>query len=137
MSFKKLTLGLLLASGCVATVFDPADFNHDGHVDGADLGILLGVWGPTQGSDADFSCDHSVTGADLGVVLGNWGSLCFEVVAMRSIRGGDGSGGGDGSDLEALMQYLGATTVDELVLSLERMPFEQMRTLLETFLEPN
>lgn len=52
----------------------PADLNHDGIVDGADLGILLGAWGvvvtPTP---ADLNLDGIVDGADLGMLLGSWG----------------------------------------------------------------
>ncbi|MFG0274102.1 MAG: hypothetical protein ACF8QF_03500 [Phycisphaerales bacterium] len=48
------------------------DFNGDGFVDGADLGLLLGAWG---GSDPvfDASGDGVVDGADLGLLLGAWG----------------------------------------------------------------
>jgi len=60
----------LLASGCVATVFDPADFNHDGHVDGADLGVMLGGW--SQAGQTDLNHDGTTNGADLGILLGSW-----------------------------------------------------------------
>ncbi len=54
-----------------------ADFNDDGIVDGADLGQLLGSWGPCPGGKtpcpADFNNDGVVDGADLGVLLANWG----------------------------------------------------------------
>ncbi|MFO0962676.1 MAG: hypothetical protein U0625_07180 [Phycisphaerales bacterium] len=55
--------------GC--TVANPSDLNGDGHVDGADLGILLGSWG-TSGP-ADINGDGTVDGADLGIMLGSWG----------------------------------------------------------------
>ncbi len=55
--------------GCL---WAPADLNQDGHVDGADLGILLGGWGQA-GSPADINDDGIVDGADLGVLLGAWG----------------------------------------------------------------
>lgn len=49
------------------------DLNHDGVVDGADLGLLLGAWGPCGAScPADFNCDGEVDGADLGLLLGAW-----------------------------------------------------------------
>lgn len=56
----------------------PADLNSDGAVDGADLGILLGAWGPCADCPAtrcvgDFNGDCTVDGADLGVLLGEWG----------------------------------------------------------------
>jgi hypothetical protein len=48
------------------------DLNHDGFVNGADLGILLGEWGVS--TTADFNNDGLVTGADIGQLLGAWGS---------------------------------------------------------------
>ena len=47
------------------------DINHDGVVNGGDLGILLGDWG--VGSTADLNHDGVVTGADVGLLLGEWG----------------------------------------------------------------
>ena len=49
-----------------------ADFNFDGEVDGADLGLLLAEWG-TGRSIADINRDRSVNGADLGLLLGAFG----------------------------------------------------------------
>lgn len=49
-----------------------ADLNHDGIVDGADLGILLGQW--SADGTADLNCDDVVDGADLGILLGSWSS---------------------------------------------------------------
>jgi YD repeat-containing protein len=49
-----------------------ADLNSDGAVNGADLGLLLGAWGPGP-SIADLNSDGSVNGADLGLLLGAWG----------------------------------------------------------------
>lgn len=52
---------------------DIADFNCDGLVDGADLGTLLGFWGPCPAPcPADLDGDGEVDGADLGVLLGRW-----------------------------------------------------------------
>ena len=45
------------------------DFNGDGLVNGADLGVLLGGWGTATG---DLNADGTTDGADLGVLLGNW-----------------------------------------------------------------
>ena len=50
-----------------------ADFNCDGQVDGADLGLLLGSWGGGAGA-TDLSGDGLVDGADLGLLLGAWGT---------------------------------------------------------------
>jgi hypothetical protein len=47
------------------------DLNHDGRVDGADLGILLGAWGSAY-APADFDGSGSISGADLGLLLGAW-----------------------------------------------------------------
>ncbi|MDC0992073.1 hypothetical protein OAR33_00710, partial [bacterium] len=57
-----------------------ADFNGDGVVSGADLGLLLGAWGPCDpGAScfADLTGDGAVTGADLGLLLGAWG-VCVD-----------------------------------------------------------
>jgi len=48
----------------------PGDFNRDGSVNAADLGILLGAWGLPGVADIDRS--GAVDGADLAIVLGNW-----------------------------------------------------------------
>ena len=45
------------------------DFNGDGLVNGADLGVLLGGWATGAG---DLNADGTTDGADLGVLLGNW-----------------------------------------------------------------
>ncbi|MCA9286730.1 MAG: DUF362 domain-containing protein [Phycisphaerales bacterium] len=52
----------------------PADLDGNGAVDGADLGVLLGAWGPNPGHAADLDLDCTVGGADLGALLGAWGS---------------------------------------------------------------
>jgi hypothetical protein len=59
----------------------PADFNHDGQVDGADLGFMLASWGMHQ---ADLTGNGAVDGADIGCLLGAWGpcplswGACYE-----------------------------------------------------------
>jgi len=52
----------------------PADLNHDGKVNGADLGLMLGSWGLCSGCPADLNGDGRVNGADLGLLLGAWGN---------------------------------------------------------------
>ncbi|MEI6475811.1 MAG: dockerin type I domain-containing protein, partial [Planctomycetota bacterium] len=54
----------------------PADLNHDNMVNGADLGLMLGAWGPCPSSPcaADLNNDGQVNGADLGLMLGAWGN---------------------------------------------------------------
>ncbi|NCF40521.1 MAG: hypothetical protein GWP75_10440 [Planctomycetia bacterium] len=52
----------------------PGDFNGDGVVDGADIGILLAEWGScAKGCIADVDGDGDVDGADLGRFLALWG----------------------------------------------------------------
>ena len=53
----------------------PGDINQDGLVDGLDLSILLGNWGPctTSTCPADINGDGLVDGLDLSILLGNWG----------------------------------------------------------------
>ncbi|MEC9373995.1 MAG: FG-GAP-like repeat-containing protein, partial [Planctomycetota bacterium] len=55
---------------------DPADFNGDGVVNAADLGALLGSWGPCPAPPAfcpaDLNDDDVVNAADLGILLGSW-----------------------------------------------------------------
>ncbi len=59
-----------------ATIADddvvPGDFNGDGFVNGADLGLLLGAWGRCAGCPEDLTEDGFVNGADLGLLLGYW-----------------------------------------------------------------
>ena len=53
-----------------------ADLNGDGVVNGADLGSMLGSWGPCVGTPcpADLNSDGVINGADLGGMLGSWGT---------------------------------------------------------------
>lgn len=53
----------------------PGDLNGDGHVDGADLGFLLGAWGirGQPGFPGDVNGNGFVDGADLGGLLSAWG----------------------------------------------------------------
>lgn len=50
-----------------------ADFNGDGQVDGADMGIMLALWGTPAG---DISGDGDTNGADLGLLLTQFGTDC-------------------------------------------------------------
>ncbi len=49
------------------------DFNGDKIVDSADLGILLGAYGPSS-TALDLTNDRQINGADLAIVLGSFGS---------------------------------------------------------------
>lgn len=51
----------------------PGDLNLDGIVDGADLGLMLGAWGPCAACLADLNGSGNVDGSDLGSLLSNWG----------------------------------------------------------------
>ncbi len=52
------------------------DLDQDRIVSGADLGLLLGQWGPCapKGCIADLDGDQMVSGSDLGLLLGQWGA---------------------------------------------------------------
>lgn len=65
-----VTLTLVVTIGGKEPV--PGDFNGDGLVNGADLGLLLGAWGPCRGCPEDLNDDGVVNGADLGLELGFW-----------------------------------------------------------------
>jgi len=57
----------------IAAATTLTDLNGDGVVNGADLGFMLGSWGPcTSPCPADMNGDGVVGGADLGVLLGSW-----------------------------------------------------------------
>lgn len=63
----------LNAPACI----QPTDLNADGAVDGADLAILLGAWGPCPKSSScptDFTGDGTIDAADLAILLGAFGS---------------------------------------------------------------
>lgn len=54
---------------------NPADLTGDGRVDGADLTVLLGMWGVCADADncpPDFNGDGRVDGGDLTNLLGSW-----------------------------------------------------------------
>ncbi|MFO0962305.1 MAG: hypothetical protein U0625_05300 [Phycisphaerales bacterium] len=48
------------------------DVDGNGRVDGADLGRLLGDWGPAYGSPCDLNHDNSVDGADLAILIAHF-----------------------------------------------------------------
>lgn len=58
----------LVMSGIPAPIV--GDINHDGVVDGADLGLLLSGWG--QPGPTDLNNDGTTNGADLGLLLSQW-----------------------------------------------------------------
>ena len=73
-SVRLLAIGETVA-GTDVSVPTPGDLDGDGDVDGADLGLLLGAWGPCADCAAcpgDLDGDCQVDGADLGLLLGAW-----------------------------------------------------------------
>lgn len=71
-----ISLGSFKVAGSTSVVtlvpgaaFAPSDLNHDGVVNGADLGMLLAAWGACSGCAADLNGSGSVDGADLGMLL--------------------------------------------------------------------
>jgi hypothetical protein len=49
------------------------DFNRDGVVNGADLGLLLAAWGDAEGfPEIDLNDDGAIDGSDLGILLASW-----------------------------------------------------------------
>lgn len=78
-----------LASACFS------DLDADGTVNGADLGLLLGMWGDcADGCNADLNGDGVVDGADVGLLLGDWGGcttsvFTFNDTALFTGRPGD------------------------------------------------
>ncbi|RLS47029.1 MAG: hypothetical protein DWH86_01435 [Planctomycetota bacterium] len=61
----RLELDVQIGNSCAL-----ADINCDGHVNGADLGLLLGNWGNPGPSDLNNS--GTTDGSDLGLLLGEW-----------------------------------------------------------------
>jgi len=51
------------------------DFNLDAVIDGADLSVLLSLWGLFGPDIGDLSGDGKVDGADLSILLSNWGPV--------------------------------------------------------------
>ena len=52
----------------------PGDFNHDGHVNGIDVAVVLGNWGICSVGVCvgDINRDGQINGADLAILLSNW-----------------------------------------------------------------
>jgi Concanavalin A-like lectin/glucanases superfamily/Dockerin type I domain len=63
------------AAGIDSATCCPADLNQDGQVNGSDIAVLLGFWGPTGTAfpAADINQDGIVNGSDLAAVLTAWG----------------------------------------------------------------
>ncbi len=52
-----------------------ADLNHDGVIDAADLGLMIGAWNQPASAfpAADLNGDGIIRAADLGLLIGSWG----------------------------------------------------------------
>jgi hypothetical protein len=63
------------AAGIDSATCCPADLNQDSQVNGSDIAVLLGFWGPTGTAfpAADINEDGIVNGSDLAAVLTAWG----------------------------------------------------------------
>ena len=70
-----------------------ADADGDGIVNGNDLAMVLGGWGPCAGCPADLNANGQVNGEDLAVVLTRWGSTCAPTVSSMSATAGPLAGG--------------------------------------------
>ena len=64
--------GFVAGDGTIGAPSVVGDLNGDGAVNGADLAIVLGSWGPCSGCPADLNLDGIVNGIDLAIVLGHW-----------------------------------------------------------------
>lgn len=64
--------GSITSEGATLVVGMTGDLNSDGRVDGSDLAIVLGSWGPCTDCIADLHADGVIDGVDLAVVLGHW-----------------------------------------------------------------
>ena len=70
-----------------------ADVNGDSMVNGADIAIVLGYWGPASSTmpGADIDADGSVNAQDLGILLAEWGeclgppSIVTEPLAIKAL----------------------------------------------------
>ena len=69
---REQQLGLPDVQALELPTWKAGDINHDGCVNGLDLSILLGSWGPCT-CPADINNDGIVDRLDLSIVLGNWG----------------------------------------------------------------
>jgi formylglycine-generating enzyme required for sulfatase activity len=71
-----LLAGALASAAAVdASAQCVGNLNNDGAIDGVDLGVLLGSWGPcVEACSADLNADGNVDGIDLGLLLSGWGT---------------------------------------------------------------
>jgi formylglycine-generating enzyme required for sulfatase activity len=58
--------------------FARGDFDLNGVIDGADLAVVLSLWGLQNPPIGDLDGDGVVGGADLSIILSNWGMLAWQ-----------------------------------------------------------
>jgi hypothetical protein len=125
-----------------------SDLNDDNAVDGADLGTLLGVWGPCPGSGpclADLNDDGVVDGGDLGILLAGWcGTLFYPrncvgedlaTAAQYDVQESEAIAESEsvtppGPSLAELAAAFGHQSSDEFVAWLVTLSFEEMSFVL-------
>jgi trimeric autotransporter adhesin len=73
----------------------PGDLDGDGSVAAADLGMLLGAWGPVPEEEpADLDGSGAVDASDLAVLLGAWGvcpAPCLKTLVVGTVELVDGT----------------------------------------------
>jgi hypothetical protein len=127
---------------CICSI---GDFNEDNSVNGADLGILLGAWGPCSAPcPPDLDGNGEVDGADLGILLGSWcGDReyprdCIEDSFASGMPGVlDGPSGSEssaeqssGMTLDELAAFLGFDDRVAFIGWLGQLPYEDMESWL-------
>lgn len=108
-----------------------ADINGDLKVDGGDLGVLLGDWGPVQSVEErrlhDLNQDGKINGADLGLFLGGWGDYSGE--AMRVWIGCQGQPWSRPLErlpyIQRASELLGFSSLDELGETARRLSTDE------------
>lgn len=96
-----MALGIAACAGAIASSVlagsspapcCPADLSGDGLVSGADLTVVLGLWGAPGAADLDKS--GVADGGDLAIVLGDWGfcpAKCLQTLVAGTVEFKDGT----------------------------------------------
>lgn len=111
-----------------------ADLDGSGAIDGADLGLLLGAWGPAvPGSPADLNGSGTVDGADLGILLGGWGTTINDCYNVKAI---DPPSAAPGEIVKLLGEFLVSDPDDYCAVAMtednEVIPFEVVDVFPDT-----
>lgn len=95
----------------------PADLNHDGVVDTADLGILVGNYGSSGlCPPGDINGDGVVDTADLGILISQFDETC----------GAESLGGGGGGSVGSLLEEMGFDNLEEYIEWLGTLSAEEI-----------